>query len=99
MSVVGKTQRLDVLVGRNYKSVVIWAPHPANAGRGSQALGATAPAGQSQTTPDRNFICFEPMAAITNALNLAHRGRYDELQYIPPGATWRESFWVRPSGF
>jgi aldose 1-epimerase len=48
---------------------------------------------------DRNFICFEPMAAITNALNLAHRGQYDELQSIPPGETWRESFWVRPSGF
>jgi aldose 1-epimerase len=98
MSVVGKTQRLDVLIGRNYKSVVIWAPHPANVGRGSQALGSSAPTGQSQNQ-DRNFICFEPMAAITNALNLAHRGRYDELQYIPPGGTWRESFWVRPNGF
>ncbi len=47
----------------------------------------------------RNFICFEPMAAITNALNLAQAGVYKELQYVPPGGTWRESFWVRPSGF
>jgi len=47
----------------------------------------------------RNFICFEPMAAITNALNLAHAGVYNELQSIPPGGTWRESFWVRTSGY
>jgi len=47
----------------------------------------------------RGFICFEPMAAITNALNLAHAGVYKELQSIPPGGSWRESFWIRPSGF
>ena len=47
----------------------------------------------------REFICFEPMAAITDALNLAQRGLYNELQYVPPNQTWRESFWVRPSGF
>jgi aldose 1-epimerase len=47
----------------------------------------------------RNFICFEPMAAITNALNLSQSGVYQELQSVPPGAEWRESFWVRPSGF
>jgi len=50
-------------------------------------------------SPDRSFVCFEPMAGITNAFNLAHRGVYKELQQIPPGQTWRESFWVRPSGF
>ena len=48
---------------------------------------------------DRNFICFEPMAGITNALNLAQKGLYHELQTIAPGETWEESFWVRPSGF
>jgi aldose 1-epimerase len=47
----------------------------------------------------RDFICFEPMAGITNALNLAQRGLYKELQHVPPGETWRESFWIRPSGF
>jgi aldose 1-epimerase len=47
----------------------------------------------------RDFICFEPMAAITNALNLAQRGLYPDLQHVAPGQTWRESFWVRPSGF
>jgi aldose 1-epimerase len=47
----------------------------------------------------RDFICFEPMAGITDALNLAQRGLYKELQHVPPGQAWRESFWVRPSGF
>jgi aldose 1-epimerase len=48
---------------------------------------------------DRDFLCIEPMAGITDAINLAHRGVYKELQSIPPGGTWRESFWIRPSGF
>ena len=49
--------------------------------------------------PAREFICFEPMAAVTNAFNLAHAGVYGELQSIPPGGQWKESFWIRPSGF
>jgi aldose 1-epimerase len=44
-------------------------------------------------------LCFEPMAAMTNAMNMAQAGTYKELQSIPPGGEWRESFWVRPSGF
>jgi aldose 1-epimerase len=46
-----------------------------------------APAGQE-------YICFEPMSAITNGFNLAHAGVYAELQSVPPGEVWRESFWV-----
>jgi len=75
MSVMGTSQRLDVLLGPRYRSAVVWAPKP------------------------QNFICFEPMAAVTNALNLAHKGLYKELQSIPPGGTWSESFWVTPTGF
>jgi aldose 1-epimerase len=48
--------------------------------------------------PRQPFICFEPMTAITNGANLAHEGKYAELQTVAPGATWRESFWVRASG-
>lgn len=108
MSVAGKSQRLDVIVGPNFRSLVMWAPHPANTGRGSQSLSAAAQAGgggqggrggQNQAAPDRNFICFEPMAGVTNAINLAHKGLYKDLQSISPGGTWRESFWVKPSGF
>ena len=46
-----------------------------------------------------NFVCFEPMAGITDAMNLAYRGIYHDLQMLPPGQTWQESFWIRPSGY
>jgi aldose 1-epimerase len=49
--------------------------------------------------PGKDFICFEPMSAITNAFNLAHAGIYKELQSIAPRGTWRESFWIQASGF
>ncbi len=52
-----------------------------------------APAGQT-----RDFICFEPMTGITNAVNLHHEGKYPELQTVAPGAKWTESFWIRASG-
>jgi aldose 1-epimerase len=88
MTVKGKAQQLDVAVGPNYRAIVVWAPRPA-------------PAGGQNPAPaqNRNFICFEPMVGITNAMNLAHKGRYKELQSIAPGGTWQESFWVRPRGF
>jgi len=89
-TVWGKGQRLDVVLGPRYRSVVVWAPNPSGKGRGGQ--GDSPPA-------ERNFICIEPMAGIGNAINLAHRGVYKELQSIAPGGTWRESFWIRPSGF
>jgi aldose 1-epimerase len=80
MTLRGRTQRLDVRFGPNYKAAVVWAPKPVAGG------------------PDRNFICFEPMAAITNGLNMAHKGLYRELQSIPPGGTWRESFGLSRAG-
>lgn len=49
--------------------------------------------------PGKSFICFEPMAAITNGINLAHDGKYPELQSVAPGQTWQESFWIQFSGF
>jgi aldose 1-epimerase len=49
--------------------------------------------------PGHSFICFEPMSAVTNAFNLAHDGKYKDLQTIPPGGEWRETFEIRPSGF
>jgi aldose 1-epimerase len=49
--------------------------------------------------PGREFICFEPMAALTNAFNLEHAGLYPELQSVPPGGHWKESWWITPSGF
>ena len=48
---------------------------------------------------DRNFIAFEPMAGITDAMNLAQKSLYKELQSIPPGGNWEASFWIKPAGF
>lgn len=47
----------------------------------------------------RDFICFEPMSGPTNAFNLKQAGKYADLQTIAPGAKWRESFWIHPTGF
>ncbi len=80
MTLAGRQQRIDVVVGPNYRVVLVYAP------RAVPADG-------------KSFVCFEPMAGVTNALNLAARGAYQELQSIPPGGVWQESFWVRPSGF
>lgn len=49
--------------------------------------------------PGQNFVCFEPMAAITDGINLAHAGKYSALQTVAPGATWSESFFIRSGGF
>ena len=47
----------------------------------------------------RNFICFEPMTGVTNAINLAHAGKYAELQTVAAGGVWTGSYFIRPSGF
>ncbi len=103
----GKKQRLEILIGPNWRGLTVWAPNPAGTGRGSNAFSVTPPsplrlAPLAQGKPpaeDPNFICFEPLAAIVNGLNLAHKGLYKELQSIPPGGTWAASFWIRTSGF
>jgi aldose 1-epimerase len=45
------------------------------------------------------FICFEPMAAITNGVNLASEGKYADLQALGSGEVWRETFRVRALHF
>jgi aldose 1-epimerase len=47
---------------------------------------------------NQQYICFEPMAGITNGVNLAHDGKYPALQTVAPGAAWKESFWIKASG-
>ncbi|HEX6546918.1 MAG TPA: aldose 1-epimerase [Bryobacteraceae bacterium] len=44
-----------------------------------------------------DFVCIEPMATITNALNLRHEGFEVDLPMVEPGGYWEESFWVEPS--
>lgn len=99
MTLKGKAQRLDVLLGPNYKSVVIYAPKPAPPPVPGAPVAAGGGRGRGGGSQDRNYICFEPMAGITDSMNLAQKGLYKDLQSIPPGGVWEESFWVRPSGF
>jgi aldose 1-epimerase len=75
MSVRGRAQQIDVVLGRNYRAAVVYSPK------------ASA------------FIALEPMVGITNSMNLAQKGIYKELQSVPPGGSWEESFWIRPRGF
>lgn len=63
------------------------------------AYGRQYPVAVVYAPQGRDFICFEPMAAVTNAFNLAHTGSYQEMQTIEPGAEWRETFSIAPSGF
>ena len=75
MSVRGRAQQIDVVLGPNYRAAVVYSPK------------ASA------------FVALEPMAGITNSMNLAHKGLYRDLQSIPAGGSWQESFWIRPRGF
>ena len=84
MSLIGKSQQLDVVVGPRFKTILVLS-RDNNANR----MAANA----------RGTVAFEPMAGVTNALNLAHKGVYKELQSIEPGGSWDESFWIRPRGF
>ncbi len=112
MSVKGRTQQLDVILGPNYRSIVLYSPNPANArgggggrGRGTppQTAAPSTPAlplsGTSGNLSPRDFIAFEPMVGITDSMNLAQKGLYKGLQSVPPGGIWQESFWIRPKGF
>lgn len=47
----------------------------------------------------RDVVCFEPMTGLTNGFNLAHEGIFKDLQSVPSGGTWTESFWIHPTGF
>ncbi len=45
------------------------------------------------------YICFEPMAAPTNGINLADAGKYSALQWLEPGGIWSGSFRISVNGF
>jgi hypothetical protein len=68
-------------------------------GKDRRRLRPELPRSRRLRSEGRDFICFEPMAGITDALNLAQRGLYRDVQYIAPGGFWKETFWIRPSGF
>ena len=75
-------------------------PFPVDPGQGVKVAPPAAPAADGAPAPTaKGFIAFEPMVAITNALNLAHKGVYKELQSIPPNGSWEESFWITTKGY
>jgi aldose 1-epimerase len=75
-------------------------PFPVDPAQGVKvAPPAVAPADGAPAPTTKGFIAFEPMVAITNALNLAQKGVYKDLQSIPPGGSWEESFWITTKGY
>jgi aldose 1-epimerase len=75
-------------------------PFPVDPAKGVRVAPPAVPPVDAAPAPTgKGFIAFEPMAAITNALNLAQKGVYKELQTIPPGGSWEESFWITTKGY
>lgn len=75
-------------------------PYPVDPAQGVRVAPPAVPRPEGTPAPTtKGFIAFEPMVGITNALNLAHRGVYKELQTIAPDASWEESFWVTTKGY
>jgi aldose 1-epimerase len=75
-------------------------PFPVDPAQGVKVAPPAVPRADGAPAPtSKGFIAFEPMVAITNALNLAHKGVYKELQSIPPGGSWEESFWITTKGY
>jgi aldose 1-epimerase len=74
-------------------------PRPANpvVAYNGPVVPLTAPNDVPRST--RGFIAIEPMAGITNSMNMAQKGQYNELQYVAPGGSWNESIWITPSGY
>jgi aldose 1-epimerase len=86
LSLRGSRQHVRVELGSKFRAAVVYAPQPTPR--------------VADDAPFRgDFVCLEPMAGITNAMNLAHRGVYKDLQYIAPGQTWEERFRITAEGF
>jgi hypothetical protein len=74
-------------------------PFPVDPAQGVRVAPPAVPLPEGATPASKGFIAFEPMVAITNALNLAHTGVYKDLQTVAPGASWEESFWITTRGY
>jgi aldose 1-epimerase len=66
------------------------------------AFGPQYPVAVIYEPPNRNhrneFVCVEPMTALTDGINLAHEGKYNALQMVAPGSTWTGTFRIKPEG-
>lgn len=90
-------RQLDDVFGRVNHDDEFWVQGAKQ--RISIRYGARYPVAVVYAPPGRSFICFEPMTGITDAFNLAQAGAYKDLQSVPAGGKWQESFWIRPSGY
>ena len=75
-------------------------PYPVDPAKGEKTAPRAVPPPPGSVPPDvKGFIAMEPMVAITDALNLAQKGVYKNLQSIPPRGSWEGSFWITAKGF
>lgn len=74
-------------------------PFAVDPAQGVRVAPPAVPLPEGATPSSKGFIAFEPMVAITNALNLANAGVYKDLQSVAPGGSWEESFWITTKGF
>ena len=75
-------------------------PYPVDPAKGVKIAPPAVPLAADAAQPTaKGFIAFEPMVGITDALNLAQKGVYKELQTIPVGGSWEESFWITTKGY
>ena len=84
-SIEADGKKVEVLLGPKFTVIQFYIPR--------RREPSNSPANFSRQT-----VCFEPMTGITNAVNLFHEGKYNDLQMLAPGAKWVESFWIRSSG-
>ncbi|MGP0075308.1 MAG: aldose 1-epimerase [Bryobacteraceae bacterium] len=93
------------LVGRQFDDVFGGVDHAgefvleADGRKISVRFGPKFPIAIVYAPPAPDVVCFEPMTGLTDGFNLAHAGVFKNLQSIAAGATWTESFWIRPTGF
>lgn len=98
LSVEVKTTELDDVYsdllrdGDGYARFLLRS-HQARVGVG---FGPKYPVGVVYAPRTGNFVCMEPMAAVTNALNSSRNGADHGLQSIAPGGSWEEEFWIEP---
>jgi aldose 1-epimerase len=74
-------------------------PFPVDPAQGVKIAPPAVPPAAGAAPTAKGFIAFEPMVGITNALNLSQKGVYKELQMIPVGGSWEESFWISTKGY
>jgi aldose 1-epimerase len=62
-------------------------------------FGQTWPVAVVWGPQNEEFLCIEPMASLTNGINLHHRRLWPKQQWIAPGGVWTGDFTVRGEGF